>query len=160
MNTVNTANTAAVLSADRVSTEANAFDTAGVRHNYLAIGLLVVFYQVLGVIWYLPATFGRVWLAAQGRTEIANMGQALLYALAGAVALNVTISFCVQKFGVHTFAQAARFAVFFTLAVCVQMIAVRFKFLSMPDSVIAIDFIYTFVEVLASSLVLAVWRKK
>jgi hypothetical protein len=157
----------AVFSTERVAAEPQqsftrtvTLDRTGVRHNYLAIGLLVMFYQALGVVWYLPATFGDIWFAAQSRTEIANINQALLYAFGGAFALNLVISFCVQKFGITTLAQAARFAVLFTVAIGLQMIVVRFKFLSMPDTVIAIDFGYTLVEILVSSLVLAVWRKK
>jgi Protein of unknown function (DUF1761) len=155
-----------VFSFERVSPETSAFAVrpevqqgSGIRHNYVAIGLLVVVYQVLGVMWYLPVTFGNLWLAGQGRTEIAAFGQALVYALVGALALNVCISIMVQKFGIATPAKAAQFAVLFTLGVCVQMLIVRYKFLSMPETVIAIDFMYTFVEILGSSLVLALWRK-
>lgn len=134
------------------------------KHNHLAVLTLTLLFQPLGALYYSPIGFGNLWLAAQGFTPeqdiAARLGaEPFIYGLLGALGLCYFLSFRVQASGATTFKQGAQVGLMFFLGAA-SILSIRFKFLGVATSVLAMDLGFTALTVLLASGILAVWRKQ
>lgn len=141
-----------------------------IRHNYLAILVVVLMQFAIGFLWY-GVIFGDMWSMAhfgispeemQAQMEAAGGMSPMPYILnmIGNILLTIFLSWLVQRLANTTFSQGALTGFYVSLGAVVPTVTTHYAFLQISTTVAIIDIGMTAVIAIISAGVLAVWRKK
>jgi hypothetical protein len=133
--------------------------------NHLAVWILVVVHQLIGLGWY--AVFGEKWLNLHARTmtdiERTHNVSAYLFAIVTAIVVNYTLALLISRLNATTAIAGLKIALlcwFGFLFVEHATIAVFSAFETNPWSLILIDMGRPLVAFSISGLVLGAWRRR
>ena len=132
------------------------------RHNHIAIWVMVVAQMAIGFLWYSPFTFLEPWSYGFG-LDLATMGDpnplAFIVIVLTSVASCYVISWLIRRLGIKGAAGALALGIFLWLGVAVHAIAPHYMFGQVGKSALIIDLGNSLVVIVVTCLVLALWRK-
>jgi hypothetical protein len=142
------------------------------RHNHLAVWVSVILSQVLGALTYM-FILAQAWEDGQPgrkaefdamRSGQMEMGPGFwtpfIWDILGSILLCYFISWLVIRLNIASAGKGFELGLWITLGVLVKAILGHYGFLGMSTAVTAIDFGFTAVVVLISSMIIGGWRKK
>lgn len=133
------------------------------KHNHLAIWILVVLHMALGFLWYSPLLFLNPW-AAGFRLDVATMAapnpMAFAFVIGGAALSGYVASWLIQKLGVADLAGAAKLALLLWIGPVLAALAPHYLFGQIGLGALAIDLANTLVGMLLTTIVLTLWPVK
>ncbi len=132
------------------------------RHNHIAIWIMVVAQIAIGFLWYSPFTFLEPWAYGFG-LDLATMGEpnplAFIVIFVTSVASCYVISWLILRLGIKGTGGALLLGILLWLGVSVQALAPHYMFAQVGKSALIIDLGNSFVVVVVTCLVLTLWRK-
>lgn len=134
-----------------------------VKHNHLAIWIVIVAHQILGFVWYAPQLFLNPWLEGQGKTYSQFTPPdpiQIIWAIATTIINVYVLSWLVGKLGAKTFMDGAKIGIILFVGISLLDVAAHYKFLGIKDTVLFIDLGLIFINTVLTAGVLAAWRKK
>ena len=134
-----------------------------IKHNHIAVWVIIIGHQLLGFLWYAPQLFLNPWLAGQGKTATQLNPKdpvPIVWAIVTTILNVYVLSWLVQKLGAKTFMEGAKIGMILFLGISLLDVAAHYKFLGIKDAVLFIDLGLIFVNTILTAGVLATWRKK
>ncbi len=132
-----------------------------VKHNHLAIGVLVVGHQTVGVAWYSTFLFGSPWVHAQGKQiqDLHPTALPFILAVIASILLCYVLSWFIQAIKVNTFKGGVGLGSLLWLGLGLPAIILHYGFLDLHWQIMAIDALHTLALSAVTGGVLAVWRR-
>ncbi|MBK8456691.1 MAG: DUF1761 domain-containing protein [Phyllobacteriaceae bacterium] len=133
------------------------------KHNHIAIWILVVAHMALGILWYSPFLFLDPW-AAGFRLDVATMAEpnpmAFVFVIGGAALSGYVASWLIGKLGVTDMAGATKLALILWAGPVFAALAPHYLFGQIGLGALAIDLANTLFGMLMTTIVLTLWRAK
>lgn len=137
-----------------------------VKHNYLVIGLLLLFHMIFGFVWY-GIIFGETWsLAAYGKTpeqmqQEGMGGSPMPYVvnLAGVICICLFLSWLVQRLNYNSFSDGLKLGIYASIGLVFPVISTHYMFLPLNATVLMIDLAMSAILVTITAGVLSSFRK-
>jgi len=132
------------------------------KHNHLAIVAAVILHQVIGFLWYSPLLFLLPWVVGLGkRAGDLNLANPIPFFadIAGWFCASYFISWFEQHLEVRSVNQAIGLAVLLWGGVALPLLVPHYLFAGIGLVVLLIDAMNALVQLLATCLLLALWRK-
>ena len=133
------------------------------RTNHLAVWILVIVNQLLGVVWYSKLAFGRLWMELLGANAADFTSTSILpylLSIASAVLIAYTFAWLFKRLNVVTWVDGLRIALRFWLVFAFLVGWVHAAFAMRPFGLIAIDMGREFVNFGLIGVVLGEWKRK
>ena len=136
-----------------------------IRHNYLAILVLLIVNIALGFLWY-GLIFGETWsMATFGKTvdemkEESMSATPYIINVIGVILTLLFLSWLVQKMNATTFSAGLTIGFYVAIGLIIPVIAIHYSFMMVNNKTLCIDLGMSTVTTLINAGVLAAWRKK
>ncbi len=133
------------------------------KTNHLAVWILVIVNQLLGVVWYSKLAFGRLWMELLGANAADFTSTSILpylLSIASAVLIAYTFAWLFKRLNVVTWVDGLRIALRFWLVFAFLVGWVHAAFAMRPFGLIAIDMGREFVNFGLIGVVLGEWKRK
>ncbi|MFZ1679803.1 MAG: DUF1761 domain-containing protein [Rhizobiaceae bacterium] len=132
------------------------------KHNHVAIALLVIAHLALGFLWYSPFLFLEPW-AAGFRLNLAAMAApnplAFVFIVLGAVVSSYVLSWLILRLDIAGFGGAVMLALALWAGPVFAALAPHYLFGQVGIPALAIDLANVLVALVISTVVLALWRR-
>lgn len=133
------------------------------KHNHVAVWVLVVAHMALGFLWYSPFLFLNPW-AAGFRLDVATMAEpnplAFVFVIAGAALSGYVASWLIARLDIRDIGGAVQLAVILWAGPVFAALAPHYLFGQIGLAALAIDLANTLVGMLITTIVLTLWRPK
>jgi len=139
-----------------------------VKHNYLAILVMVIIHMAVGALWY-TYLFGDMWaIEAFGKTPAQMQAEMqgdmdptpFIINIIGVIFLCFFISWLVQRLGNTSFGSGFMTGLYTSLGIVLPIIAIHYAFLMHSTTLIVIDTSMSSLMTMLTGGILAAWRKK
>ncbi len=137
-----------------------------IKHNYLAILVLIVIHMAVGFVWY-GVLFSEIWSQAAFHKSVAEMQKSgnmsampYIINIVGIIFLCFFVSWLVQKLKVQSFLGGVFVGLYIAVGVVCPVVATHYAFLSISKKVMVLDSGMSGVLMLITGGVLAAWRRK
>lgn len=139
-----------------------------IRHNWLAIIILVVLHMAIGFLWY-GVFFSEQWSQAAFGKSVQEMYDSYNGEMPMApYIVNVIAAFCatlflswlVNKLNYNTFGEGLKLGLYASAGLIFPAIAVHYMFLYRTHTLLAIDLSMSVLITILTAGILAAWRKK
>lgn len=133
-----------------------------IRHNNVAIWLMVFFNFLLLILWYSPLMFYYPWSNDLGFNQPGFRPKDNLpyvTVVVSFIAMNYTISWLVQVLNKDSWKKGAKFGLLLFFGLAAPLMASRYKPLDISTKVLFIDMGFVLVVMMVNTMILAVWRK-
>ncbi len=137
------------------------------RHNYLAIIVVVIISMVLGFLWY-GFIFGEAWSQGVFHKSMADMQASMkgkmdptpyIINIIGIACIALFTSWLIQKMDTRGFMDGMLLGLYIAIGTSVPVIAIHYMFLQMDYAVMGIDVGMTTLSMVLTGGILAAWRK-
>ena len=134
------------------------------RHNYLAILVVVLISMVMGFLWYGPL-FGEIWSQAQFHKSAKEMMSGTMditpyiINILGVASICLFTSWLIQKMDTRGFGEGMLLGLYIAIGTSIPVVAIHYMFLRIDLTVLALDLGMTTVMMILTGGILAAWRK-
>jgi hypothetical protein len=133
------------------------------KHNHLAIGVIVLLHQIVGYVWYSPVLFLSPWVKGLGK-EIDQLNQSdplpFIVAICASFLACYALSLLVQIFKGDTFKRGVGIGGLMAGGLAVPALVMHDAFIGISWIVIAVDALHVIVLYGVAGGILAVWPPK
>jgi len=130
--------------------------------NHVAVWILVVFHQIVAILWYSKFLFGTKWMALLNKTDadfVASSPLNYIIAIITALGMTYLLAWLFKELKINTPLRGLFYAAIFAIGFLVlEMLTVGFFSLK-PFSLTLIDGGMYFVNFLIAGIVLGAWKK-
>ena len=130
--------------------------------NHVAVWILVVFHQIVAILWYSKFLFGTKWMALLNKTDadfVASSPLNYIIAIITALGMTYLLAWLFKELKINTPLRGLFYAAIFAIGFLVlEMLTVGFFSLK-PFGLTLIDGGMYFVNFLIAGIVLGAWKK-
>jgi hypothetical protein len=130
-----------------------------VKHNNIAIWVMVVVNLAISFLWHSPVIFGKIWLNALNQKYELPVPP-LIFVITSFIAMNYFISWLIQVLNRYTFLGGIKTGLIFYFGGVLPIIICLYQLLNLPYAVLFLDLSMIGIIILLTFGVLSVWKAK